>query len=337
MDGQGVIRSIMKNLFVINPCAGEKNHVSDIESKVKALDGSAEVYVTRNPGDATRIVESFCGLNVGDGIRIYACGGDGTLNEVVTGIMNWKQNGGNGEGVEVGCYPCGSGNDYVKYWTGGDFNNLEKLMTAQSVEVDVMKVSYEAGMVGRADGHDLRRVRYALNTLNYGFEAEVCRVMAEVRRKPLIGGRMAYTTGIVKSLVKGRHNPCRIFVDGELWREGDCMLASLANGRYEGGGFRSAPRSMNDDGLLEVTAISPISIARFASIIGQYKSGKYLDNASLHDIVAYCRAQHVGIESHTDFCVGIDGELLMGNHFDIENMRRELKFIVVDSVNETGK
>lgn len=299
----------MKHLFIVNPCAGGKNHVDDIKGQVEALEVDAEVYVTQGTADATRFVAECCRQHDGEALRFYACGGDGTLNEVVSGAIGHPE-------VEVGCYPCGSGNDYVKYWPGADFHELRALTKAPSVEVDVMKVSFQ------------QSVRYALNTLNFGFEAEVCRVMAEVRRKPLVGGRMAYTTGIVKSLAHGRHNPCRISVDSAVWREGDLLLASLANGRYAGGGFRSAPRSQNDDGLLEVTAIRPLSVVRFARMIGAYKSGEYLDSEKLKDVVSYCRARRVTFESDRQFYIGIDGELLCGRRFEVENLHKALRFLV---------
>ena len=299
----------MKHFFIVNPCAGGKSHVDDIKGQAAALDIDAEVYVTRGTADATRFVGERCREYGGEALRFYACGGDGTLNEVVSGAMGHAD-------VEVGCYPCGSGNDYVKYWPEADFRDLRALTEARTVEVDVMRVSCR------------QSVRYALNTLNYGFEAEVCREMAAVRHKPLVGGRMAYPTGIVRSLAHGRHNPCRISVDGEIWREGDLLLASLANGRYAGGGFRSAPRSENDDGLLEVTAVAPISVVRFARMIGSYKSGEYLDSEKLRDVVSYCRGRHVTFESDLEFYIGIDGELLCGRRFEVENLHKALRFLV---------
>ena len=309
----------MKHLFVINPCAGGENHTNAIVDSVKTLDIEAEVYVTQGEKDATRYVRDFCQRYSGEALRIYACGGDGTLNEVVSGVMACDC-ASRGMRVEVACYPCGSGNDYVKYWPKADFRNLKALTEAPSVEVDVMRICYRSSA-----GEE---IRYALNTLNYGFEAEVCRFMDEVRHIPLLGGRMAYTTGIVKSLFGGRHNPCRITVDGESWMEGDLLLASMANGRYEGGGFLSAPRSQNDDGLLEITAVRPLSILRFASMIGYYKSGEYLGRPELQDAVCYRRGRSVVIEHDKPFYLGIDGELLHGSRFKVENLHRALRFVV---------
>lgn len=322
------IAKSMKHIFVINPCAGGKNHVSEIESRIKALDIRAEIYVTKGAGDATKFVSECCSMHKDEPLRIYACGGDGTLNEVVSGVMTLAQEHGC-DNIEVGCYPCGSGNDYVKFWENGNFHDLKALTEAQSTEVDVMKIRYHS----LPHPHNPQEVelqefvRYAINTMNYGFEAEVCRVMDEVRRKPIIGGRMSYVTGIVKSLSKGRHNPCRISVDGKPWKDGDVMLASLANGRYAGGGFLCAPRSLNDDGLIEATAISPISVIRFASMIGYYKNGTYLDKPELQDVISHCRARKVTIESNRQFCIGIDGELLFGSHFDVDNIQKAIRFV----------
>lgn len=317
----------MKHFFIINPCAGKKNHVSDISEIVKALDADAEIYVTRDAGDATRFVDEYCSNHPDESVRFYACGGDGTLNEVVTGSVGHPL-------AEVGCYPCGSGNDYVKYWPHCNFLDIKALTKAPSVKVDVMKVCYKPSASATES-----QVRYAINTLNFGFEAEVCSVMAEVRRKPLIGGHMAYTTAIVKCLVSGRHNPCRILTDGNPWRDGDIMLASLANGRYQGSGFLSAPRSLNDDGLLEVTAISPISVLRFASMIKYYKNGEYIERTDLQDVITYCRARRVTFESAGEttkerpdddrpFSIGIDGEILIGTHFEVENLHHAVSFII---------
>ncbi len=296
--------TVMKHVFVINPCAGGKDRSDDIAAELDIIGLDAEIHTTTAPRDATRFVARWLADHPGEGVRFYACGGDGTLNEVVSGAV--------GADCEVTCYPCGSGNDYVKYFEGTDFTDLEALTQASSVEVDVMRVGD----------------RYCINTLNFGFEAEVCRTMADVRRVPVIGGRMAYTTGIVKSLATGRRNPCRIMADGEPWFEGDLLLASLANGRYAGGGYKCAPWAENDDGLMELMSIQPMSIARFAKMIGHYERGEHLDMPELHDVIRHRRTAHVTIESEHPFFIATDGELLEGTRFDVECLHKALRFAV---------
>jgi diacylglycerol kinase family enzyme len=67
---------------------------------------------------------------------------------------------------------------------------------------------------------------------------------------------------------------------------------------------------------------------RFANIIKYYKNGEYLDHPKLQDIVSHCRGKRVTIESNRLFYIGIDGELLHGNRFKIENLPRALRFVV---------
>ena len=298
--------STMKHVFIINPCAGGEDHSQTIADKAKQLDVEAEIYITQGERDATRYVDGYCRQHAGERVRFYACGGDGTLNEVVSGAIGH-------EDAEVTCYPCGSGNDYVKYFEGVDFHDLKALTVAPTVMVDVMRINGE---------------RYGLNALHIGFEAEVCRNMAEVRRKPLIGGKMSYTTAIVKSLFTGRRTYCRIIADGEVWHDGDLLLASMANGRYIGGGYKCAPRSLNDDGLLETAVMRPLSLVRFARSIGYYRNGEHLDREELRDVMSYRRSRKVVVENDHPFCIGIDGELLHGSRFEVENLHHALRFAV---------
>ena len=299
----------MKHIFVINPHAGGKNHAERLVQEIKQLPVDSETYLTTCHLDATHYVDHYCREHPGEAVRFYACGGDGTLNEVASGALPHPE-------AEVGCYPCGSGNDYVKYWPTADFSNLQALVEASAVPVDLMRVRY--------DGQE----RHCVNLMNLGFEAAVCRSMELVRGKPLVGGKIAYTSGIVHSLFYGRHHPCRISVDGEAWHEGDMLLASLANGRYAGGGYCCAPRSVNDDGMLEVMAVRPITVARFVSVIGIYKNGLHLDSPKMKDVVEYRRGRCVGIESDKPMWVALDGELVCSRSFAIENLPKAIRFAV---------
>ena len=312
----------MKHIFVVNPCAGGHDCSQEVAARLSGREGNVEIYVTRGPRDATRYVADRCRQH-GDGeLRVYACGGDGTLNEVVSGVMCGAQSAEGGvRKVSVGSYPCGSGNDYVKYYAGADFRDVQSQLDAPTVKVDVMRVKSGAWSAESEE-------RFAINTLNFGFEAEVCRNMDELRRKPLLGGKASYTTGIVKSLFTGLHNYCRISVDGEPWFDGTLLLSSLANGRYAGGGFHCAPRSLNDDGLMEVMAVKPLSVARFARMIKYYESGEHLDREELRDVMLYCRGRRVTLEAERPFFIGIDGELIESERFEVENVRQALNFIV---------
>lgn len=299
----------MKHVFVVNPCAGGHDGSGELAIKIHDILREAEVYTTVAPRDATRFVRRWLDDHAGEAVRFYACGGDGTLNEVVSGVMAAKSD---GRSVEVACYPCGSGDDFVRYWQGVDFTDIAALVDGEAVPVDVMRLGD----------------RYCVNTLNYGFEAEVCHTMAAVRRVPLLGGSMAYTTGIVASLATGRRNRCRVTVDGELWLDGEVLLLSVANGQYAGGGYHCAPRAVNDDGLLEVMAVTPMSVARFAKLIKYYKNGELLDREELRALVSYRRGSRVVIDPLRDSYVATDGEIVPGRRFEAECLHRAINFVI---------
>lgn len=302
----------MKHIFVINPCAGCHDSSDEVAAAVDGLELDAELYETKAPRDATRFVAERCAAEPAEQLRFYACGGDGTLNEVVSGAIGH-------DNAEVACYPCGSGNDFVKYFAGSDFTDLQSQLGASPVEVDVMQLGD----------------RYCVNTLNFGFEAEVCRHMAGARRVPLMGGRMAYTKGIVQSLATGRHNPCRISVDGSPWVEGDMLLASVSNAKWAGGGYMIAPNAAVDDGELDVMCMRPVSLPRFARLIKYYERGEHLRRPEFADVMSYCRGRKVVIESDTRFYIATDGEVIAGDRFEVACLHHALRFVVPPSKKPT--
>lgn len=298
----------MKHIFVINPAAGQTDRTPEIKGFLEKShnDPDYTVYVTQGPGDATRFVGEWCSVNPGTAARFYACGGDGTLNEVVSGVAGH-------ENVSVAAYPCGSGNDYVKYYGGAaPFLELEKLISAPDVPVDLMKIGD----------------RMCVNVCNFGFDTTVAKTMIKVKRKKLIGGKRAYVTGVVTALMKAMKNECTVTVDGERLNDAKILLCTIANGCYVGGSFRCAPRSHNDDGLLEVCMIKKISRFRFISILGPYTAGEHLDSEKFRDCVVYRQGRRVEVKAPEGFSMSVDGEIVDGTDFVIEIVPGAVRFAV---------
>ncbi len=297
----------MKHIFVINPAAGANDGTPAIRDFLKdnCSDLETEVYVTTGIGDATRFVADYCRAHAGQPTRFYACGGDGTLNEVASGAAGF-------EGAEVAVYPSGSGNDYVKYFEGGAarFSDIRALMEAPTVDIDLMRIGD----------------RYCVNVCNFGFDTTVAKTMIKVKRKKLIGGKRAYVTGVVTALIKAMKNECTVTVDGEQLNDAKILLCTIANGSYVGGAFRCAPRSRNDDGLLEVCLVKKISRLRFVSLLGPYTAGEHLDIEKFQDCIVYRRGKHIHVTAPEGFSMSVDGEIIDGTEFDIEVVPRALRF-----------
>jgi len=300
----------MKHIFVINPCAGKEDSTSAIMQKVEGYASANagfdyELYVTQGMGDATNWVDRWCGQNPGQAARFYACGGDGTLNEVVTGLIKHPN-------TEVTVHANGSGNDYIKYYgTLEDFTDLDRLVNGVPHQVDVMRVND----------------RYSINVCNFGFDAMVCKVGNDVRRKPLIGGRHSYTTGIIRSLFTSRSNYVRMSVDGQPFYDGYMLLCTLGNGRYNGGNYMCAPLSLNDDGLLEVNLFKRMSLVKFASLVDDYSRGTHINRPDVQRLMLYRQARTVEMASPDPFWLVIDGEMLHSNHYRVENLHHAVTFV----------
>lgn len=300
----------MKHIFVVNPCAGKQDSTTEVTQKVEAYasahaDFDYKIYVTRSAGDATQWVRRYCAEHPGDEVRFYACGGDGTLNEVVTGAIGF-------ENVQVTVHANGSGNDYIKYYgTHDDFNDIGRLVTGTPHAVDVMRVND----------------RYSINVSNFGFDAMVCKTGNDVRRKPIIGGKHSYTTGIVKNIFTSRSNYVRMSVDGEPFYDGFMLLCTLSNGQYVGGAYKCAPLSKNDDGLLEVCLFRRMSLLKLVRLIDSYSKGTHINRPEAQALMKYRQGTVVEMASNEAFWLCIDGEMLHSNHYRVQNLHHAVTFV----------
>ena len=320
----------MKHVFVVNPGAGVSDATPRIQAMIDALAMPLDhqLYRTACSGDATAFVSRWLAANPATPVRFYACGGDGTINEVASAIVAATLDGrASQSAVELACFPTGSGNDYIKtFGTRDDFLDLWRLVGGTTRKVDVMQVEVNRSADASCSAQPF--ARYCVNICNFGFDAEVCRVMNTVRRLPLIGGKNAYTTGIVKSIFTSLRSRCRITVDGTPFHDGSMLLCTLANGRYVGGKYQCAPMSVCDDGLLELNLFKPISLVRFASLLSDYESGAYCNRADIADIWRHCQGTVVEVEADKPFYICLDGEMVLGNHYRIVNHRQALTIVL---------
>lgn len=298
----------MKHIFILNPMAGDGTHIAELRAKVESFP-DAELYETRERHDATAYVSSLCEANREE-LRFYACGGDGTVKEVAEGIVGHSH-------ASMSVYPIGSGNDLVRSFGGADgFFDLDSVMHAESIPTDIIHIT-------TAEGEDA----YSLNVCNFGFEAAAAAAMGRVRRTPVIGGKNAYTTGIVTSILTSMKTDGEVYADGERINvKGNFLLGSVANGGFVGGGYHCAPRASVTDGELEVCVVKPLSVVTLARLIGVYKEGGHLEDPRFKKYVTYCRAKKVEVKSEKPFVICLDGEIIHTKHFIAEVEPSAIRF-----------
>ena len=298
----------MKHIFILNPKAGSGAGASELRDKVSLLGPEYEIYETKGPHDATSYVKSRCEAST-EPLRFYACGGDGTVKEVAEGTIGYPH-------ASVSVYPIGSGNDFVKYFGGADcFKEIEKVASAEETETDIIHITYDGGDT------------YSVNVCNFGFESYVASIMNRVRRIPILGGKSAYTTGIICGLFKAMKTRGKVYADGKLLNDsGIFMLGTVANGSHEGGGYKAAPRASVNDGELEVCLVKPMSLITVARLIGLYKKGEHLDDKRFEKYITYLRAEKIEVVFDAPSVIGLDGEIIKTGHFIAEVMPSAIRF-----------
>ena len=312
----------MKHIFIVNPHAGSKSCEALVREALRAYDGKVdyEIYVKQRRGDSHEVVRRYRANYPEEELRFYACGGDGTLREVAIACIGV-------EGVAFTSFAQGSGNDYVKYYGGPDeFRDVGRLLRGTVTPIDMMKV--------RSEGEE---VTWAMNATHFGLDAKVAQTMHRLRRLPLIGKGMAYPTAVAWGFLTGMKNKCIVWADGERISGNDdkafdhILLCTAANGTHVGGSYCCAPNSRNNDGLMEVCLVRPLSRMRFLRMMNGYKQGTHLNDPMFKPYITYVRARHITIDGPEGFCVSLDGEILPATHIEVENIQHAVKFIVPDS------
>ena len=292
----------MKHLFIINPAAGSfdrtKDYSAAIHEACHARDLDYEVKVSAAPGDCTRIAREAA--QSGEEVRIYACGGDGTLNEVAAGAAGFAN-------ASVTVYSGGSGNDFVKLFDDPKaFFDLERLLDAEEATFDLIDCNGDI----------------ALNICSVGLDARIGTDVASYKRIPLLSGFRAYAASTVVNVIRGIAEHYIVQINGETI-DGEQTFVCVCNGRYYGGGFNPVPEADPSDGLLDVLLVKKVSRLQVPAIIGKYKDGRYKE---LSDLVRHFRTDRLRIRCDKPTAINLDGELRTDVTVDFKISDKKLRF-----------
>lgn len=296
----------MKHIFLINPAAGKKgNSESIIRPQIEDYCGKNgldyEIYVTKCQGDA----QNYCAERAksGEALRFYACGGDGTLYEVVNGVFG-------NPNCEVAVIPMGSGNDFIRlFGTKEQFCNVEAQVTGIPVELDVVKCGD----------------KIAINQCSMGMDAEVCAKQSSFKKLPLVNGEMAYFLAAIEALFKKLGHNFTIKIDDNEPFEDNVLFCVAGNSRWYGGGFMAAPLAWPDDGKLDFVIVRlDRGRLRLAPLLQKYKKGQHL----CLPMTKYINGSRLEIHSDVPAAVNIDGECEYVNDAVFEIVPKAIKFVV---------
>ena len=290
----------MKHLFLINPAAGSRDRTKEVSRAIveicKGLDYRVEI--SRGPGDCCRLAREAA--QTGEDYRIYACGGDGTLNEAASGAAGFPN-------AAVTVLANGSGNDFVRLFSDPKaFRDLRRLLDPEEMTLDLIRCNDQL----------------CLNICSVGLDARVGTDVASYKRFPLLQGFRAYAASAVVNVVRGVSQRLQVDINGEhIDRE--MTMVCVCNGRFYGGGFCPVPQADPTDGILEVLTVEKVTRLQVPGLIGKYKAGRYQE---LPQLIRHYRTDRLRIAAEGPTAVNLDGELLKADTIHISLAEEKLRF-----------
>ena len=234
---------------------------------------------------------------------VVALGGDGTVHEVINGLLQTPER----TRPALGVVPIGSGNDFAEY-NGIPFQPEQALRQALSGQVRVLDMARVSDEHGRAEYFD--------NTIGIGFDAAV---NIRARRITFIHGFPMYLLATLQTVAADFDCiPMEIQTDRESWSQPTLML-TLGNGQREGGGFFVTPEARMDDGLLHYATIGKLSRLRMLRLIPEVMKGTHGRFKQFR--LGSCRQMTVLAER--PLCIHLDGEIFAGFDSDIHQLKVE--------------
>jgi len=284
-----------KIAFIVNPHAGNgstESNWSYIEAVARDRLGHFETYMTQKPGDAVRFAEDAVAKDAG---LLVCVGGDGTLNEVINGIMMHEES--KRSSVMLGFVPNGTGCDFVK-----------TLPIPQNIEhaIDAIAGGYvraiDLGRLSFRDhrGHECRR--YFHNITSFGLGGDVAQRVN--RTTKAFGPFISFMWATLISIFLYGKKRIRIRIDNGFEQEFTVWNVAVANGRYHGGGMWVAPDASLYDGLLNVTVIGDLTFPEVFLNLPKLYNGRIYDI----DKVALLTGKKIEAVSDQKVLLDVDGE-----------------------------
>ena len=272
-------------LLIVNPVAGSgRARRSDAWVREQLAEHrSARIVVTARAGEAEALAANAAEAGHD---RVVAIGGDGTIQEVVNGILAGPH------GVSLGVLPVGSGNDLARS-LGLPRNRDGALAAALGTEERAIDLLHARN----GDG----QTRWFASAGGIGFDAQVAAAMST--RRGWQRGQAAYLLTTLTELRRFTNRRLALTVDGER-TERSVLFVAIANGAYYGGGMHIAPGAVVDDGRLDLCVVGDVSrLTALRQLVNLYR-GTHVR----HPQVMLQRGSHVGVESDVPTGVHLDGE-----------------------------
>jgi diacylglycerol kinase (ATP) len=290
----------------LNPVAGRGRagrNIQQIAGLLDALDIRHAVVQSQAVGDLeTRV---FDAVSAGTP-RILVAGGDGSIHEVVNGILR------SGQPVELGVIPFGTGNDFAKACSIPVDWRAAATALADRIRSNTPARPIDAGRMNN---------RYFANGAGIGFDAKVTSIARNIRWRI---GDLVYLVAVLKAMVDGIATPhVSVRFSGQIL-EGPITLANVSNGAWVGGMFHIAPMARNDDGQLDLVIAGAVSRLRVIALLPRLLRGLHI----MQPEITHARVTRCEVTSRAPVASHLDGEVQpLQTHFEIEILKGALRLM----------
>jgi YegS/Rv2252/BmrU family lipid kinase len=305
----------MKTCVILNPAAGRGaagRRRGELEAALRTAGLPFDLLTTHGRGGATELASQA----VERGYEaVVAVGGDGTINEVANGLVRSAQAGAGEAALAI--IPLGTGSDFAKMFGGLSADDLPgavaRIAAGQRRPVDVGQITVATG------GRELRRV--FVNGLGAGIDAQVA---VEVGKVTWTTGLAAYLVASLRALASYKPSAMTVRYDGKELRK-KLYFATVASGRWQGGGFLLTPRASIDDGLLDVCIVPSLRLDQVIRYFPKLLDGTHTELK----IVTMAQARQIEISSAAPFPVATDGEVVAtdATHVSVEVLPGALQLL----------
>ena len=296
------MRTLKKMLFVMNPCAGQKRagrHLTDAIAVFNRAGYEVATYMTAGPGDAAEVVRE----RAGDLDLIVCCGGDGTFNEVVTGVMH------SGVRVPLGYLPAGTTNDFAS-----GLKLPTDLQAGARAIVEGKPVLYDVGQFGD---------RYFTYVASFGAFTRASYATPQTVKNAL--GHTAYVLEGIQELSQIRKEHLRLELEDGSVIEDDFVFGAISNSTCVGGVLTLDPSRVDlRDGKFEVLLIrAPRDLVELSECIHALRTQKYNCKA-----ITFCSASEIRITAGEHMDWSLDGERATGrSQVTVKNIHNAIELI----------
>ncbi len=304
----------MKHVFIVNPKAGREDMSASIREYTESRDDlESLVFTSEYAGHETELAQRFCDIFDDEPLRLYACGGSGTLCRMLSGIPDLSR-------VEVAFFPCGATNDFLKCFKGESyaFANLRKIIEGKPILMDVL----DFGM-GKA-----------LNSISSGFEAKVAGTVNDFPWLSFLGRTVPYSFSIVSNFFRNMSQNYSIEIDGNTY-DGKYGVVTAMNGPVYAGHVSPIPVNCPNDGMFKVILVDIHSRTHFLKFYSAYAHGR-LDDIGHDALVLDAKKITVKVSSNQHHYFMADGEIfdpsVCNNQYTMRILPSALKFVIPDGV-----